>query len=421
MFGWLRPPAPLTRRLALQAALFALGHGTFLSGSAVFFTQIVGLSPAEVGLGLTIAGAVVFLAAVPLGRAVDHVGPKKMWAIAAAVQGALYLVYPCVHGFWGYVLVILMVELADTAGIAARGAYTLNAFPNGERVKSLAYMRGALNLGCAVGALLSGLALASGSEAIVRAIPLGTAVVLLVNAVLITRLPVVASGAVAPRLDGPVLRTLGALRNRGFLAVSVLSGVLSTNQVLLSVVIPLWLVRDTDAPHWLLAWLFGTNTVLVVLLQVAASRGANTVAGALRAALRSAIFLVASCLVVMLTGTTIGWITAGLIWLGHVALTAAELFGAAADWGLTSELSDPARRGEYQGVARVGTTVGTVWAPAVYTFLAVNWHTAGWLAIGGIVVVAALAMWPAAKAAERYLAKHAGVPVADAMVNRQRP
>ena len=50
------PPSPLAGRLSVQSLLFALGEGTFMTGSAVFFTQIVGLSAAQVGLGLTIAG-----------------------------------------------------------------------------------------------------------------------------------------------------------------------------------------------------------------------------------------------------------------------------------------------------------------------------------------------------------------------------
>ena len=45
-----RPPSPLAGRLATQSLLFAAGEGTFLTGSAVFFTQIVGLSAAEVGI-----------------------------------------------------------------------------------------------------------------------------------------------------------------------------------------------------------------------------------------------------------------------------------------------------------------------------------------------------------------------------------
>ncbi len=68
-----------------------------------------------------------------------------------------------------------------------------------------------------------------------------------------------------------------------------------------------------------------------------------------------------------------------------------------------SELSDPQRRGEYQGAAHLGGTAGSVWAPALYTFLAMTWGTPGWITIAAIVVLATLGMGPAARAAERYL------------------
>jgi MFS family permease len=181
--------------------------------------------------------------------------------------------------------------------------------------------------------------------------------------------------------------------------------------VLLNIVIPLWLVQETDAPHVLLAWLFGTNTVLAVLFQVAAARGVDSVGSSLRAGRTSGAFFVLSCLIVLVTHDTVGWITIALVWLGHVTVTGAELFQSASEWGFLSELSDPARRGEYQGIGQVGHTLGTVWAPAVYTFLAMEWGTPGWLTIAAVVVVAVVVQTPAARAAERYLARQ-GEPAA---------
>lgn len=80
------PPTPLARRLSVQSIMFAVGEGVFLTGSAVFFTQIVGLSAAQVGLGLTAAGVVTFFFAVPLGRLADRVGAKRSgrWAPSRA-------------------------------------------------------------------------------------------------------------------------------------------------------------------------------------------------------------------------------------------------------------------------------------------------------------------------------------------------
>src|SRR6476619_4960142 len=94
-----RPPSPLAGRLAAQSLLFALGEGTFLTCSAVFFTQIVGLSAAQVGLGLTFAGVAAFLAALPMGKLVDRFGPKRMWAVSSAGQAAMFVLWPFITGF----------------------------------------------------------------------------------------------------------------------------------------------------------------------------------------------------------------------------------------------------------------------------------------------------------------------------------
>lgn len=408
------PPTPLARSLSAQSVLFAVGEGTFLTGSAVFFTHLVGLSAAQVGLGLTLAGVVTFLVSVRLGRAADRIGPKRMWAIGALLEALLYFAWPWIHGLAEFLVIITLLELVGAAGNAGRGAYTLDAFPRKERVRTFAFMRSALNIGFTFGALFGGLALASGSNTVIRLVPILTSSILLLNSWLISRLPAAAhdrraaadvAKAEQVELHGKqgARRAPSVLRNRGFLAANVCQGVLATHQVLLNVVIPLWLVQETDAPRVLLAYLFGTNTVLAVLLQVPASRGADTIRGALRAAWVGSGFFVLSCLIVMLTHQTVGALTIGLVWLGHVTVTGAELFQSASNWGLTAELSDPQRRGEYQGAARVGFTVGSVWAPAAFTYLTMSWGAPGWLTIAAIIVLASIALPPTTLAAERYL------------------
>ena len=397
------PPTPLARKLSVQSVLFAVGEGTFLTGSAVFFTQIVGLSAAQVGIGLTAAGVVSFFFAVPLGKVSDRVGNKRMWAIGAFASAGLFALWPLIHGFAAYLAMMVVLEIVSTAGWSGRGAYTLDVFPREERVQSQAFMRAALNIGFTLGALIGGLALAFNNDDIVRAVPWLTAVILAANALYITRLPD-AEHDRAPATPDQLVNP-GALRNRGFLGLMTCDGVLGTNQVLLNVVIPLWLVQETDAPRVLLAWLFGTNTVMAVLLQVAAARGVDSVARSLRASRISAGFFVLSCAIVAVTHDTLGWVTIALVWLGHVTVTGAELYQSAGHWGFMSELSDPARRGEYQGAAHIGHTAGSVWAPALFTYLAMEQGTLGWLVIAAVVVVATLGMGPSSRRAERYLAK----------------
>jgi MFS family permease len=407
-------PTPLVRRLSTQSVLSAFGDGVFLTGSAVFFTQIVDLSPAEVGLGLTVAGVVTFGLAVPLGKLSDRFGAKLVWASCSLLEALLYLVWLAVGDLATFIAMMIALELVSTTSRSARNAYRFDVFPREERVSSSAYFRAARNVGYSLGALLAGVALATNDLDVIRAVPVITACLLLLNSLLVSRLPRrgthVEAEAPLEAMTHPEGRE-SALNNRGFLLMSICDGVLATHQVLLNVVIPLWLVEETDAPHVLLAWLFGTNTVMAVALQVAAARGVVSVADSLRAQRRGAYFFVLSCGIILVTHDTVGWVTIVLVWLGHVTVTGAELFNSAGNWGLQAELSDPARRGEYQGVSQLGFTVGSVWAPAAYTALAMEWGAEGWLVIAAIIVVAAIVIHPASRSAQRYLERTAGATV----------
>ena len=61
------PSGPTGRRLAVMALIDASGTGAFLAVSAVFFTRSVGLSAAQVGLGLALAACLGLATAVPIG------------------------------------------------------------------------------------------------------------------------------------------------------------------------------------------------------------------------------------------------------------------------------------------------------------------------------------------------------------------
>jgi len=240
---------------------------------------------------------------------------------------------------------------------------------------------------------------------VLRWSPVLTAVLFVVNAVAILRLPDASHDVrtTEPRRapEGPP-----AIRNRSWLAVTFLTGVLWSNQVLLHTVIPLWLVIETDAPHELVALLFATNTVMCIVLPRLTSRGINDIDTALRAVRFSAVFFALTCAVTLATHETVGWVTVVLFFVGHIVLTCAELYLSTSGWTFEAELMDPRRRGDYQGVSELGNTLGRFWAPAVYGFLAMEWGAFGWLTIAAIVGAAAAAMHPATRAGRRYLEKH---------------
>jgi MFS family permease len=396
------PPPGLTRRLSLQSVLFKTGDGTFTTGSAVFFTQVVGLSIAQVGLGLTVAGIIEGLAAIPAGRLADRVGPKRVWALGSALCAVMFAAWPFIGGFTAYVVMVSLYSIAENTADAGRQAYVLDVLPTQERIRSQAYIYSAMNVGSTIGALLGGIALAFDNLTLMRWLPLLTVALFALNAGFVTRLPM------APRdlrsRDEARRRPegLSALRNRGYLALQFCMGSLWTNQTLLSVLIPLWLVEETDSPHWLLAWLFGTNTVLCIFLPQFTSAGVRTLSDALRRVRWSAAFFMASCLITMVTHSTAGLVTGLLVWLGHLTVTGAELATGSAGWMFQARLQDPRRRGEYGSAGQLLSGLGSRWAPALYTWLAMEWRHVGWVLIGLIVVVAAAGAHPAMRAAERF-------------------
>ena len=413
-------PTPLVRSLAGQSVISAFGEGAFLTGSAVFFTVIVGLSAQQVGLGLSIAALARFAMSVPLGKLADRIGYKQMWQLTSAIEAVLYAAWPLITGWWPFVAMMVVMSVVESGRRAGRGAYSLAVFPRGDRVRYQAYLRAARNVGYTLGALAAGLALATGSDDVVRLVPLVTAALLALNAVLVFRLPNLVGDDHEAYRDTPLEQAAehagekrSAMHNRGFVLMSVCNGVLGTHGVLLNVVIPLWLVQETDAPHVLLAWLFGTNTVMAVFLQVLTARGVTDVRRSLRAQYRGAACFVLSCAIVLVTHDTVGWVTIALVWIGHVTVTGSELFQSAGMWGLVSELSDPDRLGEYQGVSGLGFTMADIWAPALYTFLAMTWGAPGWIVIALVVVVAAIGIGPSSHAAERYLERTRSARVAD--------
>jgi MFS family permease len=398
------PPTRLERDLALQCVLSAFATGSFLTGTAVFFTEIVGLTGSQVGLGMSIAGVVTLLLSLPLGRLSDRVGAKPLWAVSSLVEAVLYFAWPLADGMVAFVGLLSLLAAISTAGNTGRNVYRIAVFPREVRVRALAYMRSARNVGYTLGALAGGIALAIGTRGAIMAVPILTGGLLVLNAVMVSRLPHIDRPPPPAHLeaDGAVPAP-PAWRNLGFVALSICNGVLNSNQVLLNVVVPLWLVERTDAPHTLLAWLFGTNTVMAVFLQVRASRGSETVNGALRAVRLSGWAFLLSCLVIGVTHETVGWVSIVLIWLGHVTITGAELWQSAADWGFQSELSDHRRLGDYQSMWGLGYQAQPIIFPGLFTFLALQWGEPGWAVIAVVGVLAAAASHPAARAAERYL------------------
>ncbi|WP_433065422.1 MFS transporter [Dactylosporangium sp. CS-033363] len=373
--------------------MWAAGTGVFATGSAVFFLNVTGLTPVQVGIGLSVAGALALVLAVPLGRIADRIGGRRAWVVGVLAEAGVLALYPLIHGFVAFLALVPLVALAEAVAGSGRSVYQAEVLPREDRIRSLAFVRSATNIGFFAGGGLAAIPLAVGTHWAYRSMVLGCVFGLLVNALLIARMPEPPESVRVARAESPVHR--GAVwRDRPFLALVALCSLLSGYSSLTTDVIPLWLAARTDAPNVVLAVLFAVNTVMCVALQVPASRGADTPAGITRLLRRSGLVVAVACLPLSVSGATTGWVTVALLLVGAALVTVGELWQSAGYWGVTTELPPPAARGEYVGAARMSFGLQGMLGPASLTFLAMHGDGAGWAIVAALFVIGAVLTGP---------------------------
>lgn len=410
----LLPPAGPLRRFTFVSLVDAIGTGMYLAVGVLFFTRVAGLPAGLVALGLSISGLAAMAGAVPLGALGDRFGHRAIWAALAVVQALAIAAYPLVRSFPLFLFLVTAGAVADAGGSAIRGAYLSLIATPGQRVRVKAYSQAVANAGFGLGALGAGAVLAAGTRAAYVALVLASAAAYAVSAAVLLTLP-----AGSPVARPGAARSRGVLRDVRYLTVCGLNGLMMTYGAILTVALPLWIVRDTRAPVWTVGGVFALNSVLAVLLQVRASRGADTVPGAARAVLRSGVLLLLACLVFASSGAFRG---SGLLGApgavlalaaGIALLTAGEVMQSAGGWGLSYALAPEHQQGQYLGAFTMGTRIYDTAGPVLAGGLVLGLGTFGWVLFGLLLLALAAALAVAASWARRGLDRLAApLPVA---------
>jgi hypothetical protein len=127
---------------------------------------------------------------------------------------------------------------------------------------------------------------------------------------------------------------------------------------------------------------------MAVVLQVRASRGAETLQGA-GAALRTAGATIAVAALLLAAAAVVdGLLAVAVLVVGAAVLTVGELTQSAGAWGVSAVVPPEDRRGEYVGAFKMGGQLQQTFAPAGLTFLAIGTGGWGWLAIAALMLAA---------------------------------
>ncbi|MGW1226048.1 MFS transporter [Streptomyces sp. NPDC002530] len=388
---------PVVCRLAVTTLSASFGKGLYLTTALLWLTRQLGFSAASAGLALTIAGACGLAATLPAGRLADHLGSRTVLIALLTAQAACTALYTQVSSYPSFLLLACVAAASERGASAARAALYAHVLPTEIRGTVLGLLRALLNCGIGAGAGAGALVLVRNTPAAYTTALLTTAGCLAAAAWSLRRVP-------SP--DGARGRPVAVpskppLRDLPYLAVTGLNAIVNWVYVILEVLFPLWVVDHTDAPHALVGPLLMTNTVLVVILQVRATRSAGTLASA-RRSFRAGGLMVAACAPVAALASYGGPAVASLAMVAAVVLlTLGEVRSQAGSWTLGYDLAPPTALGTYQGIYQFGISGSAAIGPALLTALVLEQGLIGWAALAAVLAAAACAMPPAARWAER--------------------
>lgn len=392
------PGSRVGRRMALAALIDSLGTGMFLTGSAIYLTRVVGLTPAQVGLGLSAAGLAGLLGSVPLGMLGDRWGPGRVYLALQLWRALGYAAFALVAGFSGFLVVASAIEVGDAALPAISQSVVGLAEGESERVATLARVRAVRNLGFGLGAAAATGVLAIGSRPAFLALILVNAGAILLSALLLHRAGIASLKTAAFAV---VRRRFGPIRDASYLAAALLNGILSIHMALLFVGLPLWLADHTRIPVPLIGVLVVLNTLMAVALQARFAKPAAHLAGAVDCMAWAGFALAGFALMAYLMGV-VQTVTAAVLLsvLAVILLTCGELWQSAGGWAISYDLAPPERQAQYLATFQLGTAVQVMCAPTIVVTLVFpsSW---GWLGLALVTTAAGLLIRPAVRAAGR--------------------
>ncbi|GLY53466.1 MFS transporter [Lentzea sp. NBRC 102530] len=396
----------MTRRLAYAQLTNSIGDGGFLVVSALYFTQVVGLSAAKVGLALTLAWGVGAVAGVALGHVADRLGPRTTAVMLALATAASIGILLCTRNFAAFVVVMCLYASFQSGLQASRQALLAGLTTPGERTRVRARIQSTANAGIAIGAAAGGFALHLGTEIAYTAVFVLDVVAFLIAAAVLGTVPETVMTRAKGKFD--------VLKDRPYALVTLINAVMLLYMPLLSLIIPLWIVQRTEAPTWLAAGLLVLNTAAVVLFQVRIARRATGLGAASTLVRHAGLVMLASCAVFAVTAFSFGaWPAAALLVAAAALQVLGEMMLASGAWEISFALAPADRQGQYQGFFATGTAVARMVGPALLTTVVLGWGALGWLAVGGLFVVAGYAMGPAVRWARAKNATNSGAMTDD--------
>lgn len=374
--------------MSLSTLINTFGNGLFMTVEVIYFTLIVGLSPAKVALALSIAGGVALSVSVPAGHISDRFGPRDIAFLAMVLEGVLMFVLLSVHTYGPFLLVNIGVAVLGNISQTMRMA-TIAKLGEGEsRVEIRAYQRAVTNFGISLGTIFAGIALAINTPIAYQTLLVADAITFIAAGIVFRKMPFI-----EPTVERGEPLSFQALRDYRFLGATALNAINSLHFVLQSVAIPLWVVRETTAPRWWVSVIMLVNTVAVMLFQVAASKGSGPINVGAKLYRRASFAIAIACTLYSMSHGVDAIAASAILVIASAVHVYGELIGSAGSWSIGFGLADEKHQGQYQGVWSLSWGLGGTLGPAFVTAMAISLGQIGWFIMAAIFLINGLLMF----------------------------
>ena len=367
-------PDARVRKITLATFISTFGNGLFMTTGIIYFSLIVGLGAQKVALAFSLSGALSLLLSVPTGHVVDRFPPRSIAVLALMAQGLAATALIFTKNWWLLLLVLSLDSIFEGFGQTARMAVIAMMGEGEERVVIRAYTRAVTNLGIAFGTVVAGFALGINTETAYKIMIAVDALTFFAAALAYMRVEKFPAS-----LQNKESFDWSILKDYRYIKAMILSGLMSMHFILQNVAIPLWVVKETNAPRWRVSVIMLINTISVVLFQVRMSKGVGDVKSAAKQFQSAGFFIAAACLFYAFAKGVNIYLASALLVIAMLIHVIGELQASTGSWSIAFELADQNRQGAYQGLWRMGFGTMNVIGPSLVTFLAIGLGQVGWL------------------------------------------
>ena len=389
------PEPGLKRSYALAVLINTFGSGLLLVSLPLYFTRIVHLSAAQVGLGLTIAATVTLLTGLPIGDLADRRGPLQVATTMLLVQCGATLAFLVIDSFVGFVVVATVDTFAGRAILTAQGAL-LRRLAGEDATSFRSVVHAITNVGFSLGVAGCGVAIQLSTPKAYHLLIVIDALTFLGTWVVLRRLPryePLPKPAAEPRW--------GVLRDRPFVAFALLGAASSLQFSVITLLLPLWVATETHAPRWCISMSLVVNTVLVVLFQVRLGAGVQTIRQGGLAWRRAGVLFLLSCTVLAFAAGLPSWVALTVVVAAVTLHTFGEILHMAAGFALSMGLPPSHAQGQYDGFLGIVGGIGAAAAPALLLGVVMRLGRPGLVGLGAFFALTFMLMPAVARWGER--------------------